>query len=61
MTPDDPPILMHNPFLHKKWGCLQKKLEIDIFKTKGAMAILSLKKIFQMFSLDFRNIFCSGN
>ena len=20
----DPPILMHNPFLHKKWGCLQK-------------------------------------
>ena len=24
MTPYDPPILMQNPFLHKKWGCLQK-------------------------------------
>ena len=24
MTPDDPPILMHNPFLHKKCGCWQK-------------------------------------
>ena len=24
MTPYDPQILMHNPFLHKKWGCFQK-------------------------------------
>ena len=24
MTPYDPPILMQNPFLHKKWGCFQK-------------------------------------
>ena len=24
MNPYDPPILMQNPFVHKKWGCLQK-------------------------------------
>ena len=24
MTANDPPILMQNPFPHKKWGCLQK-------------------------------------
>ena len=43
MTPYDPPILMHNPFLHKKWGCLQK-LELYILRNDRTMAMSSLEK-----------------
>ena len=37
MTAYDPPILMQNPFLHKKWGCLQKNRAL-------AMAMSSFEK-----------------
>ena len=39
MTPYDPLILMQNHFLHKKWGCLQKKLELYILRNDLAMAM----------------------
>ena len=50
MTPYDPQILMQNPFLHKKWGGLQKNRALYFEK------LLSYGQVWKKKSKNFQKI-----